>query len=53
MRSITALAVAAFAVAAMLFMVAASTQTDAAKSPVAGHVHIALPPGISSFDLPE
>ncbi len=53
MRSLTALTVVAFAVAAMFIMVAASTQTDAARSPVAGHVQVAMPWGMSAPDLPE
>lgn len=54
MRSIPALTVVAFAVAAaMLFTVTAATQTDAARSPVDGHILVAVPPGMNPIDLPE
>ncbi len=53
MRTLTPVAVVALAIAGVFFMVMAATQTDAARSPASGHVHIAVPWGMSAPDLPE
>ncbi len=53
MRSFAAIAVAAFAIAAMFIMVISATETGAARSSAIGDIHMSLPPGVSYIDLPE